>query len=323
MSAAAIQGRNPPGAPPPELEEATRDLVQAAGGEIAGVVFFGSRRTQAARADAHSAYDFFVIVRGYRAAYRALAAAGKIGRPPALLAFLNTILPPNQVSLRLGAPALHAKCSFLSLSTFLRETSSQRRDHFCIGRLFQPCEVLYAVDAPTRRLILDALVNAVEETYRWVRPDLPERFDAATYGRRLLEVSLGKEIRPEPAGRAESLWNAQRDEQEPVLATLLAGLHDRGELREVAPGTYALARPVSFGERLRGQAYFSRSLARATLRWSKHVATFEGWLDYIVRKARRHTGEDIVLSDRERRYPLLFLWPRLFRYLRQKDGKRP
>jgi hypothetical protein len=42
-----------------------------------------------------------------------------------------------------------------------------------------------------------------------------------------------------------------------------------------------------------------------------------------VRKARRHTGEDIVLSDRERRMPLLFLWPRVIHYLRHKDRARP
>jgi hypothetical protein len=47
--------------------------------------------------------------------------------------------------------------------------------------------------------------------------------------------------------------------------------------------------------------------------------TFEGWLDFIVQKAKRHSGEDIALSERERRMPLLFLWPRALRYLRRKD----
>jgi hypothetical protein len=65
--------------------------------------------------------------------------------------------------------------------------------------------------------------------------------------------------------------------------------------------------------------YFRWSLLRATARWGKHVLSFEGWLDFLVRKARRHSGQDIVLSERERRAPLVFLWPRVFRYLRQKD----
>src|SRR5262249_56968551 len=125
-----------------------------------GIVFFGSRRTQAARADAHSAYDWFVVVRQYGAAYTALRRAGKLAKRPWLLAALNRVLPPNQISLRLGEPPLHAKCSVITLATFLRETSDRRRDHFCIGRLFQPSQILYAADEETRYRLLGGLVSA-------------------------------------------------------------------------------------------------------------------------------------------------------------------
>jgi hypothetical protein len=104
-----------------------------------------------------------------------------------------------------------------------------------------------------------------------------------------------------------------------VYAHLLQDLGARGELRVVPSGGYALARPVGRLERLRLESYFARSLARATLRWAKHMVTFEGWLDYIVRKVRRHGGGEVELSVRERQMPLLFLWPRLIRYLRHKD----
>jgi hypothetical protein len=296
--------------------------VTAGRGEVIGVVFFGSRRTSAERADPWSAHDFFVLVRSYPAAYAALRRSGKTGKGPRLMALLNVFLPPNQVSLRLGDPVIHAKCSVISLAAFLRETSSRRRDHFCIGRLFQPSQVLSAADPETSRSIVAALVSAHAETYRWVRPWLPERFDAEAYCRTALRVSLGREIRPEPEGRAEALWAAQREEQTVVYARLLEELAARGELRPVDPGTFALVRPVTAGERLRLEAYFAWSLVRATARWLKHMLTFENWLDYILRKVARHTGEEMVLTPRERRMPLLFLWPRLLRFLRQKDGKR-
>jgi hypothetical protein len=60
-------------------------------------------------------------------------------------------------------------------------------------------------------------------------------------------------------------------------------------------------------------------MARATARWVKHTVTFEGWLDYIVAKAARHTGQPIALTERERRWPWIFLWGRLVRHLRTKD----
>ena len=63
------------------------------------------------------------------------------------------------------------------------------------------------------------------------------------------------------------------------------------------------------------------AIVRATARWLKHVVTFEGWLDYIVRKASRHGGAPIVLTERERRWPLVFLWGRLFAFLRSKNRK--
>jgi hypothetical protein len=87
------------------------------------------------------------------------------------------------------------------------------------------------------------------------------------------------------------------------------------------PEGWAVARPVRRLERLRRQLYFRRSIARATARWLKHVVTFEGWLDYILRKANRHSGEPVELTPRERRWPWIFLWGRLFRYLRDKDRK--
>jgi len=320
--AATVRDRVLPAEKWPTIEAAARDLVSAGGGEVVGVVFFGSRRTSAERADPWSAHDFFVLVRRYPEAYAALRRSGKTDKSPRLMALLNVCLPPNQVSLRLGDPLIHAKCSVIALATFLRETSPYRRDHFCIGRLFQPSLVLSAADPETSRSIVQALVSAHAETYRWVRPWLPERFDADAYCRTALRVSLGREIRPEPEGRAEGLWAAQREEQTPVYARLLEELAASGELRPVAPDTWSLVRPVTTGERLRLEAYFAWSLVRATARWLKHMVTFENWLDYILRKVARHTGEEIVLTPRERRMPLLFLWPRLFRFLRQKDGKR-
>jgi hypothetical protein len=202
--------------------------------------------------------------------------------------------------------------------SFVRETSGRRRDHFCLGRLFQPAELLYARDPEAAAVLHEGLERALEETYRWGRPWLPPVFDAASYGRVLLEVSLAREIRPEPAGRAAALFAAQRAEMEPVYERLLADLEAAGELRKV-PGGRALVQPVGAAERLGLRLYFAWSLVRATLRWAKHVVTFEGWLDYIVRKARRHGGGEIELSSRERRLPLVFLWPRLIRYLRHKD----
>jgi hypothetical protein len=181
---------------------------------------------------------------------------------------------------------------------------------------------VYAADADAEQAVLDGLASSHRLTFAWARPWLPERFDVEGYCRTMLSVSLAQEIRPEPEGRAAALFEAQRDDLLPVYAVLLEELAAAGRLRSLGGGQYALARRAGLLERLRARIYFAWSLARATARWAKYVVTFDDWLDYIVRKAERHSGQAIVLDARERRFPLLFLWPRLVRYLRGKDRNR-
>jgi len=316
----AIRERVLPRQPPRDALAVARSVVESGGESVLGALFFGSRKTQAGH-DAWSAYDLFVLTHDYRSFYRSLKARGSLKRGPALVTALNRVLPPNQISVLARSaegPAL-AKCAVISLATLERETSEKRRDHFCAGRLFQPTELLYARDAAAEARILDALASAHALTLSWVRPWLPDTFDVESYCRTLLRVSLGGEIRPEPAQRADALWSAQRGYLAPVYGVVLDDLARAGELAPVGAGRYRLARAVTRAERSRLEAYFRRSLVRATERWFKYVVTFDDWLDYILRKAQRHTGREITLKPHERRLPLVFLWPRLVRYLRDKN----
>ena len=321
--AAAVRARVLASDPSPEAAALARHIVEMAGESVSAIVFFGSRKSRA-RPDPGSAFDLFVVVADAPSFYRRLAVRGAVRRPPAVLSALQAVLPPNQISLAAepGDAAPRAKCAVITERDLRRQTSARRDDHFCLGRLFQPTDLLYAAPGHEEETVA-ALVQAHALTYEWGRPWLPARFDVGEYCRTLLRVSFAAEIRPEPEGRAQALFEAQEAYLRPVYSTLLAALAASGELREEAPGVYGLARPVGALERFRLAAYFRWSKVRATARWAKYVITFDDWLDFIVRKARRHTGEDIVLTERERRMPLLFLWPRVIHYLRHKDRARP
>jgi hypothetical protein len=309
---------------PPEasLLEASRLAlaVRERGGEaVLAVVFFGSRMTQAAP-DPYSAFDFFVVTSSYRAFYEALRRSGSLRRSPGLVALLNGWLPPNQIALREDGGKTWIKCSVVGLDALARETSPGRHDHFCIGRLFQPSSIVYAATPEARSAVLDAIVSAHALTFEWVRPWLPLEFTPSEYARTLLKVSLSREIRPETKGRTEELFLAQKEYLESVYSLLLRDLTRRGDLVLSSGEGFALAHEVGGLERARKELYFRWSLVRATARWAKYIVTFDGWLDYIVRKVERRTGTQIVLTSRERKFPLVFLWPRLVRFLRQKDS---
>jgi len=318
---AAVAARVRPAVPRPDAAEVARAVVEAGGEAVRSLVFFGSRKTKA-RPDVYSAYDIFVVVSAYTPFYRSLREHGRLRHRPALGAALNAWLPPNQVSLPVrladGTRVL-AKCAVVSETALQRGTSPSRHDHFMAGRLFQPTELLHSSGPPAEGAVLDALVSAHALTYEWVRPWLPARFDVADYCRTLLRVSYAGEIRPEPEGRAEALWRAQEDYLRPVYSVLLDALQARGDLVTPEAGFYALARPARAFARVRSRLYFQWSLVRATARWAKYVVTFEDWLEFMLHKVRRHSGQTIELTERERRMPLIFLWPRVIDYLRHKD----
>jgi hypothetical protein len=302
-----------------------REVVERGGAVVRGILFFGSRKSGAAP-DAFSAYDLFVVVESYGPFYRHLARTGVLRGRWRVAALLNRLLPPNQVSISADGPpgaSLRAKCAVISAASFRRGCSPRRRDHFVLGRLIQPVEVLFAADEDVRKDLVDGMVSAHRLTYAWVRPWLPSDFDVDDYTRTLLRVSYAGEIRPEPSARAETLWRRDREALAEAYAPVLDELVQSGDLRPAGRGRFRARRPASRLEGLRGRIYFRWSLVRATVRWAKYIVTFEGWLDFILRKARRHSGQDLELSPRERRYPLIFLWPRVVRYLRQKDAPHP
>ena len=50
----------------------------------------------------------------------------------------------------------------------------------------------------------------------------------------------------------------------------------------------------------------------------KTAGTFDDWVPYILWKVERHSGEPVEVTDRQRRHPLIFGWPVLFRLLRRR-----
>lgn len=280
---------------------------------------YGSRaQGRATRPD--SAFDFFIIVGSYRQAYRAFAARPQTQGHGTLAFILSWILPPNAISVRMrDALGEHeAKCLVFSKRHFRRECSRRARDHFVQGRISQRVLLAWSRDADCAEEAWDAVRQARERTYQWVRVFLPPRFDVAVYCRTMLEVSLTYEIRMEGKGYAETLYAAQRDVLRGIYGPVLARLEQRGVLTR-DEGFYRQVRVAGVVTRLRVRTYFRFSTLRATLRLLKHPFLYDDWLDYLVQKIDRSTGVKVVLTDRERKWPLIFLWPRAIRFLRHRQ----
>ncbi len=319
MRAALALGLDrPPGADACAL---AAQLATDFGDATLAVVHYGSR-AQGRPTRTESAYDFFVIVREYRSAYRSLHDTAGTHYRPGVAAALARVLPPNVISVsdRSGA-GQRAKCAVLSEQDFRRASSERARDHFVRGRLMQCLTLAWSRDPGSARLVTDAVVAARADTYEWVRAFLPERFSVEEYCRTLLDVSFAGEIRPEPRSHIVALYEAQRELLFAIYGPWLEHLAERDLL--VREGeTYRHRAPPDALDRARIRFYFRSSKARATLRLLKHVVLYEGWLDYILHKVSRSTGERIEVTERERRWPLIFMWPKILRYLRTRPQRR-
>lgn len=295
-------------------------LAPAFGPACVALLHYGSH-AQSAETGPDSAWDFFVIVDDYGAAYRALAAALPRGFPARRGALLNRILPPNVISVTTPGPdARLAKCCVLSARDLARACSPRPADHFVRARLFQQTHLLWTRDAAARARVADAIASARRGTFAWGRPFLPERFDARGYGRALLEVSYAGEIRPEAARHVDVLLDAQGPTLIPMFETLLARLVADGTLARDGGGYRDTRRPGVVGRAL-AKLWFGWSKTRATLRWLKYVALYDDWLDYVLRKVERRSGVRFELTERERRWPLVFLWPKALRFIAGRRGR--
>ncbi len=307
---------------PPETGAMIAPLVAAGGGAVSAVLLFGSRLVQAAP-DRHSAWDLVVIVDDYGAFHRALVSAGHHRRPAWLLSALAKVLAPNITAFDPGGGLPLAKCAIVSGAHFERALGPRAPDHFLKGRMVQKVALAWRRDAAAEERVLAALETARRDVLRWAGPYLDAGpISAAELARRMLEVSYGGEVRPESSDRVRQVFEAQRDFLDACYDDVLGWASGEGIARRLGGGRFQLADPPNAAARRAMERYFLRSKARATLRWLKHVLTFNDWLTYIQRKVERRTGMQIEIGPWERRLPFLLLWPKVVRVLRHRDGAR-
>lgn len=309
---------------PPEVRDIVLLLEEACGRNIVGVIFFGSRLVGTSPGES-SAADLFVVVENYLLFYESIGSRLPAARHAGIIAALNRMLPPNIIYLNdPGGLRAGAKCFIVSESDLALGLSADAQDHFFRGRLAQRVHIVYA-RSEKDRLAMETRIDAARHlTLSWVPLYLDAPFSVLDYCRRMMEVSYSAEIRPEARSRVREVIDAQVTFFRLVYARVLqSGVRDG---RLVADGDlFRLAKKPGWRERWRVAHFFRRSKARATLRWFKYMLTFDDWLDYIVRKIERRSGERVELSRAERQFPVILLWPkafRLIRAIRESDRRR-
>ncbi|GMR12788.1 MAG: hypothetical protein BMS9Abin29_0981 [Gemmatimonadota bacterium] len=287
-------------------------LLEACRDQLVAVLLYGSRLTKTSP-DKHSAFDLILVVEDYRRFYGGLKAAGHLHRSPWAMAVLNHVLTPNSISHQPDKDTA-AKCLVLERAHFDRALSNRAKDHFCLGRMVQQVAILYTRDQRAASDVEHALETSHRTPLRWALPFLEAPFTAREFARGMVAVSYAGEIRPEKGGRTSEVIGAQGDFFDRIYTPVLDEAVANGLLVE-EDGSYRPRRAPSWWARVRVRIYFMSSRIRSTMRWVKHVYTYEGWPEYIVRKVERRIGVSVEITPAERRFPVILLWPKVIRVL--------
>jgi len=282
------------------------------GASTAAILFYGSCLR---RGTHEGVLDFYALVDSYRAAYASRA-----------LALANSLLPPNVFYLEAeaGGERLRAKYAVLSLDDFARGAAGAGLRTGVWARFCQPSLAVWLRDADARRAVVDAVVEAHLTAVRRVAPLLPvgETVAYEALWARVFRETYAGEMRPEAEASIEALTRADAPRYRRAGEAALRALARRGAAGLGVPfeiGADGLrlgaAPPQRSGAGLR------RLLAKAAYaaQLFKTAFTFGEWLPYALWKLERHTGTHIEPSDRQRRHPLVYGWPLLWRVLVRRE----
>src|SRR5262245_12956145 len=299
--------------PAPPAAALLADRIRARhGASTAAVVFYGSCLR---RGTAEGVLDFYALVDAYRAAYASRS-----------LALANAVLPPNVFYLeaRLGGEQVRAKYAVVSLADFARGAAGGWLRTGIWARFCQPALAVHLRDEGSREELVASVVEAHLTAVRRVLPLLPEgeRVAFEELWQRVFRETYAGEMRPEADAAIEKLYAADpaRYDRAGTGALDELALRSRGALRvETLDGGFRAWLPARRRARLGWRLRRPAAKLAYAVQLVKTAFTFGDWLPYALWKLERHTGRRIEPSERQRRHPLIFGWPILWRVLARRE----
>lgn len=238
------------------------------------------------------------------------------------LALINWLLPPNVFYAELvhEGKTLRSKYALISTADFRRGCSTRWFESYIWGRFAQPVRIVYCRDQSSHDIVEQCLLQASRTLLQRALPRLPASGTVFDLWRGALELSYATELRAERGGRAAELAQVSLGHFEAVTRRLQGALDFPFSVYESEQTLYYRADVPGY-QRVSGRLGWPLRRVygklMSVLRLLKGLFTFDGGIDYVVWKLARHSGQEVVVPDRVRRYPLLFMWGFFWRLYRR------
>ena len=291
------------------LQALVDTLLERHGDGVNAILFYGSCLRSGDLFD--GVVDLYLVVDDYNSFYKHKRKA-----------LANWLLPPNvfYIEVPVDERTVRAKYAVVSNRDFRRGTSRRWFHSYLWGRFTQPVSLAWCRDRAAAHAVMECLSAAIRTFLERVLPRLPASGSVRELWQQGLALSYGAELRAEKPGRATELVDAALDYYH--ASTVAAATSIRYPLTiegEDATARYRVQIPAS--QRRLSRFTWGLRVAQgkllSLLRLLKALFTFDGGLDYIAWKLSRHSGQQIEIPPRVRRYPLVFIWGLIWRWYRR------
>ncbi len=277
---------------PNEVQVAADDIASRYGDSVVGVLFYGSCLRTGEIDD--KILDFYVIVDDYAKAYNG-----------SWLARANQILPPNVFYHEIDVDGLtvRSKYAVVSKADFGFRCSRACLNVSIWARFCQPCMLLMPSDDTMQQAIAEDIALAVRTMLGNLLDLKPWATDSRELWVAAFEATYAAELRSERGGKGLEIYlldQSRYDEFTPAALSELeieAGDVDRPSIQPTRTSRFP-AKLAWFMRRTNGKFISFFRLVKASM-------TFDGGIDYLAWKIRRHSGVEVEIKDWMRKHPIV------------------
>jgi len=257
-------------------------------GRVQAFMYYGSSLRDLETAE--KMLDFYVIVDSYR----------KTHKNP-IRALLNRLIPPAVYYYEQtdeNGVLSTCKYSIISIAEFEKRCGAHALLSMVWGRFCQPSVMLFPNGELTAERLMASRETAVKHMAAQIAPLIDAPVTSTDFWAKGFYESYRTELRPESSeGRAAEIV-ARYGKRYERLMTALYGKPDKDGFYIVAEIASRSVKTKWFLRRLLGKPM-------TAIRVINSAATFEGGLDYVLRKLKNHSGVTIEPTPFQRKHPVI------------------
>ena len=286
-----------------------KEILAVYGETVQALLFYGSCLHKGE--DLEGLFDLYVLVNNYDSVNRT-----------SMQASLNKLLPPNVFYLEVpfGEQTVRAKYAILSMGDLQKGTSRRWFHSYLWARFCQPTKIVYVRNEKVAEQVNKAFAQAVLTFVSRVLPRMSQEFTVRDLWSKGLELTYRSEFRPEQANQQVRLYDATPAYFDEISSKALAALayqvkevsgREASLYNAIIPNSVRIISGITWTLRI------VQGKILSVLRLVKGTLTFDGGVDYILWKIKRHSGVTLEASPFLKRHPVLAMCVLSFRLFRR------